>query len=259
MKFKSLVNKKTNSKIKKYFKEYGLDYIFVKSDFKQRKINQMADKIPFQPELDELYLLHKYIILYKRMTILEFGCGWSTLVMANAVNHNRKKYLTKVKDLRMNNAGEIHCIDNSKLWMKKTKVKLNKLSKIVKFHYSEAFMDSYNGKICTSFKKLPNVNPDFIYLDGPDQFHIKGKKNGINLSHNDFMPMTSDILRIEHFLKPGTIIIVDGRASNSRFLNSNLQREWKYSYNGLNDQHIFFLDEKPLGKLNKEQLNFYFE
>ena len=37
------------------------------------------------------------------------------------------------------------------------------------------------------------------------------------------MPMTSDILKIEHFLKPGTIIIVDGRASNSRFLKSNFQ------------------------------------
>ena len=27
-------------------------------------------------------------------------------------------------------------------------------------------MNSLNGKICTSFKKLPKINPDFIYLDG---------------------------------------------------------------------------------------------
>ncbi len=72
------------------------------------------------------------------------------------------------------------------------------------------------------------------------------------------MPMSADILKIEHFLKPGTIIVVDGRAANSRFLKANFQRDWKYSYSQLNDQHVFYLSEKPLGKLNKKQLDFYF-
>ena len=72
------------------------------------------------------------------------------------------------------------------------------------------------------------------------------------------MPMSSDILKIEHFLKPGTIIIVDGRAANSRFLKTNLQRDWQYGYNQINDQHVFFLKKKALGKLNQKQLNFYF-
>ena len=40
------------------------------------------------------------------------------------------------------------------------------------------------------------------------------------------MPMSCDILKIEHFLKPGTIIVVDGRAANSRFIKKNLQRNW---------------------------------
>ena len=71
--------------------------------------------------------------------------------------------------------------------------------------------------------------------------------------------MSSDLLRIEHFLKPGTILVVDGRAANSRFLKSNFQRKWKYSYNRTNDQHIFYLNEEPLGLLNQKQLNFYFK
>ena len=119
-------------------------------------------------------------------------------------------------------------------------------------------MDTFNGKICTSFNKLPNINPDFIYLDGPDQFNIKENISGINLSQKDFMPMSCDILKIEHFLKPGTIIVVDGRAANSRFLKSNFQRNWKYDYNQINDQHIFFLNEESLGFLNESQLKFYF-
>jgi len=258
MKFKTLKTNLSPLKIKSYFKRFGLDEIIKNKNFKKRKVNQMIDDFAFQPELDELYLLHRYIIQFRRMTILEFGIGWSTIVMANAIQYNRNKYLSKVKNLRMSNPGQIHCLDNSKSWAKKMKVRLKKYSKIVKLNYSEVFMDKFNGKICTSFKKLPKVNPDFIYLDGPDQFNIKGTVNGFNIDKNDLMPMTCDLLKIEHFLKPGTIIVVDGRASNSRFLKSNFQRNWKYSYNELNDQHVFFLDEKPLGQLNKRQIKFYF-
>ena len=34
----------------------------------------------------------------------------------------------------------------------------------------------------------------------------------ILLMHNDLMPMSCDILKIENFLKPLKIIVVDGRA-----------------------------------------------
>ncbi len=258
MKFKIFKIKKSINFYKKYFKKFGLEEIFKKDNFKKRTINQMKVLYPYEPELDDLFLLHNYIIKFKRMTILEFGSGWSTLVMANAIQHNYRKYSKDVKNLRLNNAGEIHCLDNEKKWLNETRKKTKKYRKFIKLHFSDSYMDKFNGKICTSFKNLPNINPDFIYLDGPDQFNIKGNINSINLRQKDFMPMSSDILKIEHFLKPGTIIVVDGRASNSRFLKSNFQRNWKYSYNNLNDQHIFFLNEKSLGQLNKNQLNFYF-
>ena len=74
----------------------------------------MNVKSAYEPELDDLYLLHNYIIKYKRMTVLEFGTGWSTLVMANAVKYNINKYFKNIKNLRLNNAGQIHTIDNEK-------------------------------------------------------------------------------------------------------------------------------------------------
>ena len=259
MKFKILKTKKTNSYFSSYFKKFGLDEILKPKNFHKRSVNQMKVSPAYEPELDDLFLLHSYIIKFRRMTVLEFGTGWSTLVMANAIKYNKIKYLNDIKNLRLNNAGEVHSLDNEKAWLGNTKKISSKYSKFIKYHYSEANMDLFNGRICTSFKKLPKINPDFIYLDGPDQFNIKGNKNGINLNHNDFMPMSCDLLKIESFLKPGTIIIVDGRAANSRFLKSNFQREWKYSYNNINDQHVFYLNEKPLGKLNNNQLNFYFK
>jgi hypothetical protein len=68
--------------------------------------------------------------------------------------------------------------------------------------------------------------------------------------------MSGDILGMEHFLLPGTLIIVDGRAANARFLKLNLQRNWHYQYISEFDQHFFELIEEPLGPINKAQLHF---
>ena len=71
------------------------------------------------------------------------------------------------------------------------------------------------------------------------------------------MPMVSDILNIEYFLTPGTIILIDGRTANARFLRDNFKRNWKYQYFEDRDVNIFFINEKTLGKYNRNQLNFY--
>jgi hypothetical protein len=71
------------------------------------------------------------------------------------------------------------------------------------------------------------------------------------------MPMTCDILKIEYFLTPGTIIIIDGRAANAKFLKDHFKRKWIYKNDKKFDQHIFYLNDPVLGKYNKLQLDFY--
>jgi hypothetical protein len=106
------------------------------------------------------------------------------------------------------------------------------------------------------YSKIPNVCPDFIYLDGPDQFSPIGEIRGISTRSIDRLPMSADLLAIEHFLLPGTLIVVDGRSANARFLKSNFQRNWEYQYLEEYDQHFFELKEPPLGKINKKQVEF---
>ena len=118
-------------------------------------------------------------------------------------------------------------------------------------------MTLLNNKICTQYKKVPLCNPDFIYLDGPDQFKVKKDINGISTRHKDMMPMVSDILKFEYFYTPGTIIVLDGRAANAKFLKDHFKRKWKYILDKKNDQHIFYLTDPVLGKYNKLQLEFY--
>ena len=54
-------------------------------------------------------------------------------------------------------------------------------------------MTSFQGRISTEYKKLPMCNPDFIYVDGADQFNVKGNINGLSTRHKDMMPMQCDI------------------------------------------------------------------
>ena len=79
-------------------------------------------------------------------------------------------------------------------------------------------MNMFNNRVCTYYDPIPNICPDLIYLDGPDQFSPEKDIRGISTRHQDRMPMSGDILTFEHFLQPGTLIIVDGRTANARFL-----------------------------------------
>ena len=123
MKFKitNIIIKKKN--LNQYFLK---NKIFKKGkEIKERnkRKNPYFDLKPFGPELLDLYRLHQIILKYKRTTILEFGVGWSTKVMANALLINEKKYSNQIKDLRLNNAFQIHSVDNFKKYISITKKK----------------------------------------------------------------------------------------------------------------------------------------
>lgn len=256
--------KKISAKsIEKFFISKGLSHIVKKSKSPDLDVNNMNVSETFKPELLDLYRLYQFAVLNKRTTILEFGSGWSSLIFSYALNFLNKKYKNDMKTLRRNNPFELFLLENEKKYLditKKELVKFNKkLNNQTKIHYcySRVKMTKFNDRICTEFEKLPLCNPDFIYLDGPGQFSVKGDINKFSTRHKDMMPMTCDILKIEYFLTPGTIIIVDGRGANSKFLLDNFKRKWIYKYQKEFDQHIFYLDDPILGKYNKKQLDFY--
>lgn len=252
----------SNSEILDYFRKWKiLDYL---KKFRFEKNNNELSKLissnsPYTPELKDLYRLHSFIILNKRLTILEFGSGWSTVVMAHALKVNQEKYNFETKNLRKNNKFEIHSLENEKKYLNISKKRMLKYfgkKNRSYFYFSDCNMTLYNGKICCEYNKLPLVNPDFIYLDGPDQTKIFKNINNININHPDMMPIICDILKIEYFLVPGTIIVTDGRTANALFLKNNFQRNWIYYFDKKNDQNLFYLDDNSLGPVNDLQKKF---
>ena len=210
---------------------------------------------PNATELDDLIRLHYLVTSRKVTTILEIGVGKSSAVFSDALSKNKNLWEGWVKkNLRRSNPFECHSVDNNQKWIDSVK---NKYSfDNVSYYYCRCEVSSINSRICTLFHGIPNICPDLIYLDGPDQFSPEGDIRGLSTNHPDRMPMSGDIITIEHFLTPGTLIVVDGRTANARFLKENLQRNWEYHHSSNYDQHYFELKESPLGIYNKKQIEF---
>jgi len=253
--------KKTYKEMKSFFKKRKIDinqnYKFITRE------NVVKENKIYGPEIEDLYRLYNFIFLNKRTTILEFGTGWSSLILTRALFDLKEKYLKTALHLRRENLFELFIIDNFKKYLNvsKKRIKQNKFKSLKKvrthWKYSPIVMETYCGQISMSYQKLHMCNPDLIYVDAPDLSDIKGNIQNIKAQHKDMMPMVNDILKFENFLIPGTIIIFDGRAANAIFCKNNFKRNWLYYFDKKYDQHIFYLDDASLGLINQKLLDFY--
>ena len=248
------INTPKKKNLEKFFYTHGLTELISlsKNNFSQGLI---------KPNLDDLYNLWHFIVLNKRTCVLEFGSGFSSIIISSALTYLKSKYQLEVKKLRRNNPFEHFIIENEKKYLDITKKRNLKYKNIIlnkiNYYFSDVKMSLVNNNIVTLYKTLPVCNPDFIYLDGPNQYKIKSNINGVNIGHPDMMPMNADLILLEYFFLPGSIILIDGRGANAKFLKDNFKRNWLYNYNKKYDQHLFFLNDTPIGPHNQRLIKFY--
>lgn len=246
----------------RYARLLGIDKLFPEEGFLgEKSVWETVDPSvtePSMPQWIDLTRLFALIRLRRVTSVMEFGCGFSTVVMAHALSLNERDHGHAVREsLRRTDPFGLHVVDDMQQYLELTRNRLQGESqRRVSFYLSPVQMTSFNGRICTEYQTLPNVCPDFIYLDGPSQDSAVGDVSGISTRHPDRLPMACDILKIEHFLLPGTLVITDGRTANARFLKSNLQREWRHEHDEEGDVHYFEMIEEPLGKWNRRQIEF---
>lgn len=208
--------------------------------------------VPFAPVLDDLANLHRSIRRRMSTTVLEFGVGYSTLVIADALQKNAEDF-DRIRDkpkLRVTKPFHCYSVDASGYWIDETKKKLDQ-NQLVKdratISYSRCVIGTFREQICHYYETLPDVVPDFIYLDGPSPKDVEGTLRGMSFRIDERTVMAADILTMESTLLPGVTILVDGRVNNVRFLTKNLTRSW-VTLETENDQTLLFLEERPLGK-----------
>lgn len=217
--------------------------------------------VPFPPEADDLVRLHKLIRKRKCFTVLEFGGGWSTIVMADALSKNKKDWesLPQKPEIRNRFMFQLFSVDTSLDWIKRTKEQFpGHLIDYVHFQYSEVEIGTFAGQLCHYYKTLPDIVPDFIYLDGPDPKAVKGKINGLSFQEcPERTVMPADLLLMESTFLPGTFIVIDGATNNARFLARHFKRNYKVEWDKEGDVTTFELAEERLGKYNLLGSDFY--
>lgn len=245
-------------KQRSYIESEGLDRLLnfeENKDYKEGVFDAVSGKlgIPFPPETNDLVRLHKLIRARRCFTVLEFGLGYSTIVMADALQKNEADWinLPQKPEIRNRFMFQLFSVDASKDWIDKTKNRCpNHLANRVHFHHSEVEIGTYNGQICHYYKNLPDIVPDFIYLDGPSAKDVKGSVNGLSFQCEERTVMSADLLLMESTFLPGTFIIIDGRTNNARFLERNFRRNYEVKWDREGDVTTFELVEERLGKYN---------
>lgn len=198
------------------------------------------ERFPFPPHIKDLIRLHKIVRSKKPAIILEFGVGYSTIVMADALHKNGR--------------GKIFSVDASEKWVIHFKDNLPAhLADHAEFLYSEVKTGTFAGQLCHYYTKLPDVVPDFIYLDGPNPRDVQGQINGLTFQGSGRTPVAADCLLMEPTLLPGTYILVDGRTNNVRFLARNFKRDYAIRRSRKDDVTTFEL----LGRGDLLGLDFY--
>ena len=77
------------------------------------------------------------------------------------------KQFVELVNLRKDNLFEVHSVDNSQLWIDECKNNIDSKyfnERISNIYLSELETKEFQGRICTLYKKLPNISPDLIYL-----------------------------------------------------------------------------------------------
>ena len=195
-------------KSKEFLEKQGVFSLLKKGDIKEIKCSCL-----------KLANLYKLIQTRKPKVILEFGVGFSTIVLAAALKNNNDRYKQE---------GHLYTIDAQQHWLDNTENKLPpELRQYVTFHYSPLKIYDLNNQLCSRYESLPNICPNFVYLDGPNPLDVVGNVNGLNFNDGRAVA-TADILLYESSAPLDFFIFVDGRWRNCNFLKNNLKGKFKH-------------------------------
>lgn len=196
-----------------------------------------------QPSYQDLARLHAVIRNRRVFSVLEFGIGYSTLVMADALAKNRCDWdiLATKPSIRCSTPFQLHAVDTEKHWIDIALDNLPiELVPYVKTLHTGVRSAQYRGMDCHLYDQIPDVVPDLIYLDGPCPSAVRSESPERTAWGNpDRVILAADILKIEPWLLPGTLLMVDGRQGNVRFIKGHLYRNWFWTTDELTDVSVF--------------------
>lgn len=165
-----------------------------------------------EPQNYDLWNLYSSVRKLRPRIVLEFGVGCSSYVLAAAV--------------RRNGTGHVVTVDANMHWLDVTQRQFPaQLRDCITFIHSPLEIVQYPDAICSRYARLPDVSPDFVYLDGPSGSDIPGWPVGRAVC-------ADDPVQLEPRFSPGFRMVVDGRLENVAFLERHLKRDYRVRQDG---------------------------
>lgn len=159
------------------------------------------------PQSIDLWNLYRNVRSRCPAVVLELGCGCSTLVMAEAMNHN--------------GGGKLIVLEADEGWLNYSQNELpERLKPFVEYRHAPLVMIEVDGEACHVYSNLPTGSIDLLYLDGPDPAHVPNWPIG---GH----PTSADPVILEPKFNKGFRMIVDSRKVNVAFLKRRLKRDYR--------------------------------
>ncbi len=204
-----------DSSVRRYWRKSGLEKLFSDNDTENTDFRLFVSN----HKIVDVVNLHKKITRKQCKSVIEFGSGISTVVMAHAMWKIHEKYYIK---------GRIYAVEAHPKWADIVRNRITEigLEEYVEVTTSTPRLSKLGGQACHFFDKLPDVRPDLMYLDGPDPRDVEGNINGITKDGLHFV-VAADPLLYEYSFYPGFQLIVDGRYTNVQFLQNNFKRKYR--------------------------------
>jgi len=156
----------------------------------------------------DLYNLYKIVIKRKPSTVVEIGSGFSTWIIAKALEENYKKYQIYPIFYSLEQEEKYKTLIENFL-KENLSIEANDFTKIIKTNLSITKFKETNVSVCENF---PNIKIDFLYEDRTDieEFKIAG-----------------DAIIAENKMSKNYCICVDGMKQTVNFYKKNLTRDYK--------------------------------
>jgi hypothetical protein len=178
-----------------------------------------SNEVPIVPY--DLYNIHSRIRKRRPRAVLEFGVGFSTLAILHA--------------LALNGVGHLWTIDADEKWIENLRSKVPpELASRLTLRHSPVELGVHEGTLVHHYTRLPNIVPDFCYLDAPHPNDVTGEVRGLTYqpeNSNGRHMIAADILLYESTLNRGFFLLVDGRKWNVLFLRQHLKRNYRMRWN----------------------------
>jgi hypothetical protein len=168
------------------------------------------------PNYHDLWNLYRTVRKRKPKTVLEFGSGCSTVILAKALSDN--------------GAGRLYSVDSDTDLATSTAACIPESFKhFCEITYSPLQEVTCQGTLGFRHEKVPDVIPDFCYLNGPPT--TRERKVAV------------DLLEMEGKFRSEFFLVIDGRELNAQFLRENFKRNYQFHERKFYSTSTFVLRE----------------